>query len=74
MIGSLIVVGLLLAAFIWFIVGGGDDPDRRPTRDVDQDELDEAERDVREAPDADSVRDWGPGAAKPQPPPPPEPR
>jgi len=55
-------------------VGGGDDPDRRPNPDVEQDELDEAEREVREAPDADSVRDWGPGTAKPRPPTPPEPR
>lgn len=66
------MVGLVFAAFVWFVVGGGDDPDRREHPDVDQDELDQAERDVREAPDADSVRDWGPGTAKPQPPTPPD--
>ncbi len=64
---------MLLAAFAWFVFGGGDDADRRPNPDVDQAELDAAERDVREAPDADSVRDWGPGAAKPNPPHPPTP-
>jgi hypothetical protein len=68
---ALIVIGLLLAAFCWFIWGGGDDPDRtdrHPNPDIDRAELEEAEREVREAPDAESVRDWGPGTGKPKPP------
>jgi hypothetical protein len=31
----------------------------------DEVELEQAERDVQEAPDEDTVRDWGPGVQKP---------
>ena len=65
---SLTVVGLILAALGWLIFGGGDDPDTPANPDVDRDELHEAEAEVRDAPDPDSVRDWGPGAPKPGPP------
>jgi hypothetical protein len=55
----------LLAWFFW--------PSDAPTvprtpaarDDVDQAELAEAEREVQEAPDENSVRDWGPGVQKP---------
>jgi hypothetical protein len=57
----------------WFLFGGrGDAPEptihRDPTDDIDRAELEQAERDVRDADDEDSVRDWGPGAGKPRPP------
>ncbi|HEX4633046.1 MAG TPA: hypothetical protein VH163_04390 [Gemmatimonadales bacterium] len=66
---AIIVVVLVLAALAWLIFGGGDDPDtgagtRNP--DIDRDELAEAEADVRDAPDPESVRDWGPGVPKDQ--------
>ena len=41
---------------------------RRPDDDVDRAELERAERDVREAPSEDEVRDWGPGTGDPRPP------
>ncbi|HTY05955.1 MAG TPA: hypothetical protein VMC86_05540 [Gemmatimonadales bacterium] len=65
---SLTVVGLILAALAWLIFGGGDDPDTKVDLDIDRDELSRAEAEVRDAPDPDHVRDWGPGAPKPQPP------
>jgi len=57
----------------WFLFGGrGDAPEptitRDPTDAIDRTELEQAERDVRDADDEDSVRDWGPGAGKPRPP------
>jgi hypothetical protein len=57
----------------WFLFGGrGDAPEptinRHPTDAIDRAELEQAERDVRDADDEDSVRDWGPGAGKPRPP------
>jgi len=38
---------------------------RRSPGDVDYAELEQAEREVQEAPDEDSVRDWGPGVKRP---------
>jgi len=60
----------LLAALGWFLFGGGDDAHeptahRRAGDPIDRSELEQAEREVREASDEDSVRDWGPGAGKP---------
>ena len=60
----------MLAALAWFLLSGGDDaPEptahRRPEDAIDHSELEQAEREVREAPDEESVRDWGPGAGKP---------
>ncbi|HEX4561601.1 MAG TPA: hypothetical protein VH113_07185 [Gemmatimonadales bacterium] len=69
MAAALVVVLLLLAALAWLIFGGGDDPDTgpgAPNPGIDRDELAEAEADVRDAPDPESVRDWGPGAPKDQ--------
>jgi hypothetical protein len=68
MIGTIAAVGALLLLLAWFFwpsdaPAGG----RRtaPRADVDERELEEAEREVQEAPDQDSVRDWGPGVQKP---------
>ena len=68
---TLVVVFVaLLAGFAWLILGGREDAveptaRRRPGAQIDYGELEEAEREVREAPDAESVRDWGPGATQP---------
>lgn len=64
MAAAIIVVLLLLAALGWLIFGGGDDPDTGANPDIDREELAEAEAEVRDAPDPDSVRDWGPGAPR----------
>jgi hypothetical protein len=68
----LILFGLLVLALAWFFLGGrGAAPPsatrRRPSDDIDYDELEQAEREVQEAPDETSVRDWGPGARRPPP-------
>ena len=75
MTATLIVLGVVLVILAWFLWGGRDDPPeptahRRAgaTDDIDRAELERAEQDVQEAPDEDSVRDWGPGAARPKPP------
>jgi beta-lactam-binding protein with PASTA domain len=53
-IGVIVVVLIVLAWFLW------PSKDHR-VPDVDNAELEEAEREVQEAPDEESVRDWGPG-------------
>jgi len=67
-VGVVVVIVVLLGALAWFF-WPSDAPPSRPTpapRDgVDEAELAEAEREVQEAPDAESVRDWGPGVQKP---------
>jgi hypothetical protein len=56
----------LLAGFAWLLLGGRDDARRRRDRNaVDYAVLEQAEREGQEARDADSVRDWGPGATPP---------
>jgi hypothetical protein len=60
-------LGLALA---WFLFSGRDSaPEptarRRVNEEIDYTELEQAERDVRAADDADGVRDWGPGATPP---------
>jgi hypothetical protein len=69
----LVVFGILLVLFLWFVLGGRGgthEPTlhRRHDDTVNRAELEQAERDVQAAPDEQSVRDWGPGAAKPRPP------
>ena len=64
---------MLLVLLGWFLLSGRDDaPEptarRRVDDSIDYTELEQAERDVRDADDEDSVRDWGPGAGKPRPP------
>jgi len=70
--GMLVVFGLLLIVLGWLLLGGRGST-HEPTLhrrhdDVDRAELEEAEREVQEASDAESVNDWGPGAGKPRPP------
>lgn len=65
-----VLFGLLLVGFGWLCFGGRDEaPEptahRRADEDIDYAELEEAEREVREAPDEESVRDWGPGSGRP---------
>lgn len=70
MIASLIIIALLVAALAWFFLGGrssAPEPTahRRVSEDIDHSELEQAEREVQDAADEDSVRDWGPGAPRP---------
>jgi Flp pilus assembly protein TadB len=64
-VGTIAAIGALLLLLAWFFWPSADA--RTPTRraDVDAAELEEAEREVQEAPDEHSVRDWGPGVQKP---------
>jgi len=72
MLPALIATAILLIVLGWFLFSGRND--RKPTaprsadESIDYDELEQAERDVRDANDEDSVRDWGPGSTKPRPP------
>jgi len=64
------VVAVLLLALGWLLLGGrGDAPEptarRRVDSQIDYSELEEAEREVQEADDADSIRNWGAGATPP---------
>ena len=73
MIPYLIIFGVLLLALAWFLFGGRGDTHeptahRRVNEDIDRSELEQAEREVQQAADEDSVKDWGPGAGKPRPP------
>jgi hypothetical protein len=73
MTATLVVFGLLLAVLAWIFFAGrgaGHEPTahRRAREDIDQSELEAAERDVQDAESEDAVRDWGPGAGKPRPP------
>ncbi len=65
-----LVFGVLLLALAWFFLGGRHHPPeptahRRVTEAIDYTELEQAEREVQEATDEESVRDWGPGGQKP---------
>ena len=73
MVPFLIAFSLLLLALAWLFLGGrshSHEPTahRRVNDDTDRSELEEAEREVQDAADEDSVRDWGPRAGKPRPP------
>jgi hypothetical protein len=61
-----LVIGILAgtALLLWVLRGRAGRLARRPAaRDVDYDELEAAEREVREQ-DPDDDRDWGPGASR----------
>jgi hypothetical protein len=65
-------VAILLLILGWFLFGGKNDTHeptvhRRANDAIDRAELEQAERDARDAEDEDSVRDWGPGTS-PRPP------
>ena len=70
MTGSLIGLAVLLIVLAWFFLGGRDralEPTahRAVREEIDYTELEQAEREVQEAPDEESVQDWGPGVQKP---------
>ncbi len=59
------VIAVLLIVFVWFLWPSKDaGTARRERPDVDETELEAAERDVQEATDEESVRDWGPGSGR----------
>lgn len=75
MAATLIVLAVLLVILTWLFWGGrggAAEPTTHRRADatdtIDRAELERAEQDVQEAPDEDSVRDWGPGAGRPKPP------
>ena len=64
------ILAALALALVWLLFSGRDsapEPTARRTVDgeIDYAELEQAERDAREADDAEGVRDWGPGATPP---------
>ncbi len=61
-IGVSAVVLIVLAWFLWPAKDTPPAPRDRP--DVDEAELGAAERDVQEAADEETVRDWGPGTGQ----------
>ena len=69
MVGVIAALAALLALLAWFFWPSADASTSRrtpaPRAGVDEAELQEAEREVQEAPDEHSVRDWGPGVQKP---------
>jgi hypothetical protein len=68
MIGTIAVIAALLFLLAWFFWPSSASGGHRsgPRRGVeDERELEEAEREVQEAPDEETVRDWGPGVQKP---------
>jgi hypothetical protein len=65
--GVIAAGAVLLAILAWFFwPTGGTAPKPTPSKraDIDAAELEAAERDVQEAPDQDTVRDWGPGTGQ----------
>jgi hypothetical protein len=64
--GTIAVVALLLGLLAWFFWPSKSPAGvvRKERPDVDEIELERAERDVQEAPDAETVRDWGPGTGQ----------
>ncbi len=62
-IGVSVVVLIVLAWFLW-PTSKGAAPAPRDRPDVDETELEAAERDVQEAADEETVRDWGPGTGQ----------
>ena len=68
MTGTLVGIGALLLILAWFFWPSSHPEASGPPRNrpgVDERELEAAERDVQEAADEDTVRDWGPGVQKP---------
>jgi hypothetical protein len=69
MVGVIAALATLLVLLAWLLWPSDSSPGQRtpaPRAGVeDEVELEQAERDVQEAPDEDTVRDWGPGVQKP---------
>ena len=63
---TIAIVGVLLLLLAWFFWPSKSEPGvmRKERPDVDEIELERAEREVQEAPDDETVRDWGPGAGQ----------
>jgi len=59
-----VVVLIVLAWFLWPANATNAGQPQRDRPDVDEAELEAAERDVQEAVDEESVRDWGPGTGQ----------
>ena len=64
--GTIVVIAVLLIALAWFFWPSKATSDvvRKERADVDRIELERAEREVQEAADDTSVRDWGPGSGQ----------
>jgi hypothetical protein len=62
------VIAVVIILLAWLFWPGGSAQDRRSARGerpgVDEDELAAAERDVLQAADEETVRDWGPGTGQ----------
>lgn len=73
MLPYLVIFALLVLACLWFFWPRADAAEptagRRVNDDIDRATLEEAEHEVRQAGDEDSVRDWGPGGPGVQKPP-----
>ena len=63
---TVVVIGILLIALAWFFWPSRSVTGvvRKERPDVDEIELERAEREVQEAPDEEHVRDWGPGTGQ----------
>lgn len=64
--GPIVVTVVLLVALAWFFWPSRSTPRviRKERPDVDEIELERAEREVQEAADKEAVRDWGPGTGQ----------
>ncbi len=62
--GVVAVIAIVLIGLAWFLWPTNARATRRERPDVDDAELEAAERDVQEAADEESVRDWGPGSGQ----------
>ena len=64
--GTIVVIAVLLLALAWFFwpskAAAG--VVRKERADVDEIELERAEREVQEAANDETVRDWGPGTGQ----------
>jgi beta-lactam-binding protein with PASTA domain len=64
-VAVIVVVLIVLAWFVWPAKAATNARQAQRDRpDVDEAELEAAERDVQEAADEESVRDWGPGTGQ----------
>lgn len=64
--GTILVIAGLLIALAWFFWPSRSAPGavRKERPDVDEIELERAEREVQEAANDETVRDWGPGTGQ----------
>ena len=64
--GTIVVSAVLLALLAWFFWPSRSAPGvvRKERPDVDEIELERAEREVQDASNEESVRDWGPGTGQ----------